>query len=325
MVIFRKISAIVCVVVMAVMIPVSVLSVWAQGQLFNEQRFVQTFAPLVADPEVQLVITAEVSRVIIETADIDAVAGQAFEGLAELGLSEQVVTALGLLQGPAAEGMRSLVYAGTERFVTSPAFASVWEVALEVSHAALLQAATQHSFASSVVTTSSAGEVAIQLSPIVNAVTAELELRGYTFASNLGEVDAEIVVAQSDVLPLLGAVYGVADGVGTWVPLLSVVLAVLAIVLSLHRRATTLQVLIVSAAMAIALLIVCAVMVAVVPGSVTSQAEMAAAIAAVLHQVLGGIRVASWWILALASLGIVAVLLLWRPRKGLANQNLLSP
>lgn len=309
---FRRISSIVCVVLLAILIPISVLGVWAKGQLLNEQRFVATFAPLMSDPEVQLAVTNEVSRIIIEQVDVDAVAAQAFAGLGELGLPDRATAALGLLQGPAAEGMRSLIVGATERFVTSNAFATTWESALQVSHRTLLRVATENHFARGVITTSETGEVAIQLGPIVDAVALELDARGFGFAANVGPVDASFVVAQSDVLPMLAVVYGTAEAVGVWAPIAAVLLAALAVAVSLRRKTTLLHVLMTSFAVSVVLLIICAIVVAVVPGSVTAQPEGAAAIGAVVAQVLGGIRVMSWWIIAFSVAGTLATVVLWR-------------
>ena len=130
----RASAAVVLVLVGALLAPVAVIGTWARAQLVDTDRFVQTFAPLAQKPEVQSFVAKEVTSGIEQSVDIDAMVGDLFSGIAQLDLPPTAARTLPLLEGTAANGVRSLIGNGVETVVESPQFASVWETTLRETH-----------------------------------------------------------------------------------------------------------------------------------------------------------------------------------------------
>ena len=67
----------------------------------------------------------QVTAAIEEQVDIPALTSDVFDGIRALDLPPRAEQALGLLEGPATQGLQSLVSDIVDRVVTSPAFADV--------------------------------------------------------------------------------------------------------------------------------------------------------------------------------------------------------
>lgn len=222
-----------CIIIAAILVPVSIVASWARAELVDQDAFVQTFAPLADDPAVQALIIDQTVIAIDASIDIDGLTGQLFDGIASLGLPPRAGAALDLLRGPAAAGVHSIVTNAITTAVESDAFSSVWERALRLSHSALL--ATVNNDGTGAVAISEKGEIGIQLGPIIVELRQRLIDQGFGFASMIPVIDKTIVVAQSDALVLVNTVYVLAVAVGWWVPLLCLGFFVLGLALARKR------------------------------------------------------------------------------------------
>jgi hypothetical protein len=211
----RTAAAIVLVVVGLLLAPVAVISAWARLELVDTDRFVATFAPLAEEPAVQDYIGDQVTAAIEEQVDIPALTSDVFDGIRALDLPPRAEQALGLLEGPATQGLQSLVSDIVDRVVTSPAFADVWATALRASHRQFVAAIQGDPDAALSIEN---GAVAIQLGPIIEAVKQRLEDRGIGFASAIPVIEKSIVVAKSDSIALVQTVYNLAVAAGPWLP-----------------------------------------------------------------------------------------------------------
>lgn len=231
----RTIIAVLCISLAAILIPFGVLATWAESQLLDEGRFIETFAPLAEHPAIQAEITAQVSDVIDAELDIDGLTDAVFDGVIGLGLPDTASAALNLLRQPAADGVRGAVANGVSQVVASDAFAAAWEQALRVSHRAFIAAASQDANTDNTLTIDSDGTVAIQLAPIIEAVKISLSDRGFAFAAAIPVIQAELPIAQSDALPALALAVTLTTLLGWWLPVISAVLLI-AGVLTAPRR-----------------------------------------------------------------------------------------
>ncbi|KRA23386.1 hypothetical protein ASD65_02375 [Microbacterium sp. Root61] len=218
---WRAFASALCIVVAAILVPVSVVSAWARAELTDESSFVATFAPLATDPTVQAAVTDAVVMLIDDEVDIDATTNALFDGVEELGLGDRAVAALDLLRAPAAAGIHTLLRTGVSTFVSSEAFADVWSAALRESHRALISAVTPAT-PTSALTIDGSGHVSIRLAPIIEAAKAHLLENGIELAAQIPVVDATFVIAQSDALVAVGTVYTLAVTAGVVVPLLCI-------------------------------------------------------------------------------------------------------
>ena len=212
----RTALALILVLVSVILAPVAVLGTWARLQLVDTDRFVQTFAPLAEQPEVQSFVTDQVVDGIEQNIDIDGMVGDVFEGISELDLPPRSLTAISLLEGPAAEGIRSLLGTGVERVVASPQFAQLWELALRETHSRAI--AVIQGDPNAALQLSDDGTLSLQLDAVIREVKQVLVQQGLGFASGIPEIDRAIPILTADSLVLVRTLYQVAVTAGYWLP-----------------------------------------------------------------------------------------------------------
>jgi hypothetical protein len=233
----RTAGAVVLIVVGLLIAPIAVITAWARLELVDTERFVATFAPLAEDPAVQAYIGDQVTAAIEEQIDIPALTSDLFDGIKELNLSPRAEQALGLLEGPATQGLQSLVSGIVDRVVQSDAFADVWATALRASHRAFVAAVQGDPDAALAI--GGNGTVSVQLGPIIEAVKDRLEQQGVGFAANIPVIEKSIVVAQNDAFVLVQTVYTLAVAAGTWLPWITLALLIAGVLVA-RRRSTAL-------------------------------------------------------------------------------------
>jgi hypothetical protein len=229
----RTAGAVVLVVVGLLLAPVAVISAWARLELVDTERFVATFAPLAEDPAVQAYIGDEVTAAIEEQVDIPTLTSDLFDGLGQLDLPPRAADALALLEGPATQGLQSLVSGIVDRVVESDAFADVWATALRASHRQFVAAIQGDPDAA--LSIGGEGTLSVQLGPIIEAVKDRLEQQGVGFASAIPVVDKSIVVAQDSAFVLVQTVYTLAVAAGTWIPWITLALLVAGVLVAKRR------------------------------------------------------------------------------------------
>lgn len=225
--------AVVLIVIGAILAPVAVVASWAKVQLTDTDAFVATYAPLAKDPGVQKYVTDEAVKVIQENVNIPQLTSQVIDGITGLGTGPVATKALDALKAPLAQGIVSLIQTTVGKFVSSDAFAQVWQEALRASHNQLV--ATMQGDPKAAVAIGSDGSVGIQLGPIIDRVKQLLVDQGITFASRIPTVDKTITVAQNSSIPTLQVFYGAAVAAGAWLPWVSLGLLALGVIVARRR------------------------------------------------------------------------------------------
>ncbi|WP_022894167.1 hypothetical protein [Agromyces subbeticus] len=229
----RTATAVVLVVVGLLLAPVAVITAWARLELVDTERFVATFAPLAEDPAVQAYLSDEVTAAIEEQVDIPALTADVFDGIRSLELPPRAEAALGLLEGPAAQGLQTLVGNVVDRVVESPAFADVWASTLRITHRQFVAAMQGDPDAALAI--GGDGSIAVQLGPIVEAVKQRLIDQGVGFAEAIPEVDRSVVIARDDAFVLVRTIYALAVGAGTWLPWIALAFLVAGVLVARNR------------------------------------------------------------------------------------------
>src|SRR6185437_7930494 len=183
---WRAFVSALCIVIAAILVPVSIVSVWARTQLVDEQTFVATLAPLAKDAHVQNLVISEAMDAIDAKVDFNEVTGNVIDGIAGLGLGPRATDALKLLQKPAADGLHNLVQTGITKAVQSDQFADVWATAVRGAHRALVTTATSDGNGAFVLSDQGLG---LKLGPIVEQVKQKLVASGVGAASLIPAVD----------------------------------------------------------------------------------------------------------------------------------------
>jgi hypothetical protein len=224
--------ATVLIVLGAILAPVAIVATWAQVELTDTDRFVAAYAPLAKEEAVQKYVTNEVVTIINSHIDVPALTSDVIDGITSLGTPPAATRALDALKGPAAAGLQSLIQTKVGQFVSSEAFATVWEQALRITHSQFV--ATMQNDPKAAVAVGSDGSIGIQLGPIIEAVKSALVKQGITFADQIPSINRTITVAQSNSIPSIQLAYGVAVAAGAW--LSWVALGLLAIGVLVARR-----------------------------------------------------------------------------------------
>lgn len=217
-----------------VLAPVAVVLGYVKTQLSDTQGFVDTFAPLAESPEVQQAVTAATVVTINDAVDIPALTSDVFGGIESLGLPTSAATALRLLEGPATQGLQSLVATTVASVVESDAFVVVWREALQLSHSQLVS--TLSGDAGALVTISDADAIEVQLGPVIEVVRQRLIDNGIGFASVIPTVDVSIEIAQADGIGQARLAYAAALTLGLWLPWISLALLLGAVAAARRRR-----------------------------------------------------------------------------------------
>ena len=229
----RSIVAGVALALAVLIAPIAAMGTWARLQLVDSDRFVETFAPLAQDPDVQDFVADQVGKAIHEQVDFDAVVGEVFDGLRGLDLPPRAASALSLLQAPAASGLTSLVDGVIHDVVASDQFADIWAQSLRVAHERAV--AIMQNSPDTALQLADDGVLSLDLGVVVDRVKSALAERGVGFADLIPEIDRSIPIAQADALVLVRTLYQIAVAAGFWLPWVVLGLVVLGIVLARNR------------------------------------------------------------------------------------------
>lgn len=229
----RSIVAGIVLALAVLMAPIAAMGTWARLQLVDADRFVATFAPLAADPDVQDFVADQVSAAIQEQVDFSAIVAEVFDGIRELDLPPRASSALSLLEAPAASGLTSLVDGVIHDVVASDQFADIWAQSLRFTHeraVAILQNSPD-----TAVQLADDGVLSIDLGQVVDRVKVVLTERGVGFAELIPEIDRSVPIAQADALVLVRTVYQIAVAAGFWLPWVLLGLVVAGILIARDR------------------------------------------------------------------------------------------
>lgn len=211
------------IVIGIVLAPIALVSGWAVSELSNTDTFVETFAPLGSNDEVQAFLATRVTEAIEEQVDFASLSQSVVSAVVP---NEGAVgaAATDALSGVVEQSLRQLVAGGVTRVVESDAFSDVFTESLRLSHGVIISAL--EGGPDSVVTLGDNGQLGIQIGPIVEAVKESLADGGLSFAAQIPEVDRTVVIMESDTLATVQVAYRIATAVAFWLPWLALALVV---------------------------------------------------------------------------------------------------
>lgn len=222
-----------------VLAPLSVASVWASTELSDADAYVETVAPLADDPAVQRAIANEVTDVIFENLDVEAVTTDALNTLAnQPNVPPRVADVLPGLAIPITNGVESFTRDQVNRLVASPQFAQLWDQVNRVAHE---QVTTLLSGEQGGALSAQGNTITLNLGPIIDEVKTRLVDRGFTLASKVPSIDKSFVLVQSDSISQAQGFYSLLNTLGVWLPVAVLVLFVAGVVLARDRRRALLK------------------------------------------------------------------------------------
>ena len=107
---WRAVTATTLIVIGCLLAPIAVVAVWADDQISDTDRYVETVAPLADDPAVQAAVTDSITEQVFTYVDVEALTKQALAALNQQGVSPQVTGQLDALSAPLANAVEGFVH-----------------------------------------------------------------------------------------------------------------------------------------------------------------------------------------------------------------------
>ncbi|GAA3506743.1 hypothetical protein GCM10019016_138580 [Streptomyces prasinosporus] len=283
----RGAGASVLLVLTLLLAPFAVVAAWVQDTVTDTDRYVRTVAPLAADPAVQEALTDRLTTRVVTALDVEAITDSLGEALADAGAPPRVVEGAEALAGPLRSAATDVVHRTVDGVVGSDTFQQAWEGSNRRAHAAVVAMLTGEREGA----ISTAGDaVVLDLGAVVDRVRERLVDAGFERAAAIPDTDRTVTLLRTEKLEQAQDAMLLLDVVGVWLPVLTAVLAALAVWTAVrHRLMLLITALGVAATMAV-LLVALAVLRRVYLDSVPEAALPPDAAAAVFDTFLRFLR-----------------------------------
>ena len=229
----RRISAWVLVVLASILIPVSVISVWAIRTVTNTDQYVATMAPLARNPVIVDRLAARATDALFSTHTVQNKVTQELPPKAKP------------LVAPVVNAVHTYVEGLAVKIFSSPKFGRLWDTLNRHSHDAVINILTgkktplQSKF-------TRGGAIVLNLSPALNNVIAAADSHGVTLFNPLRSVSGQsnglsfTIVSQQQVSKFSG-VFNLIVKLKWIIPVIALVLAILSVVIAMEHRKTLLR------------------------------------------------------------------------------------
>ena len=233
---WRSLVSATLIVLACVLAPLAVTSVWADRQISETDRYVETVTPLADDPAVQASVTDRVTEAVLDYMNVSALTAEVIDALASSrDLSPRATAALQALRTPLNNGIESFISSTVSRIVASDAFAQAWVEANRVAHEGIVQLLSGEQGGA---VSAQDDEITLNLAPVIAQVKQALLDQGYTAAERIPEVDTSFVLMTSDAVTTAQNGYSLLETLGYWLPVLTFLLLGLGVYVARgHRRA----------------------------------------------------------------------------------------
>ena len=225
---WRRIVAVVLVVIAMLLAPLVLEVAWMNHDLLNVDNYVSTVAPLASNPGVQTAVARNLTDQLWNRVDVS---GQ---------LSGVLPSWAQVFAGPLSNTLKGYAYQATHAAVSSKAFATVWERANRTAHNQVRNVLLGSPGGA---VKSSNGEVSLDLSPLADQIKATLDSKGIHALDSvaLPPGSATFVIFRSATLAKAQKTVKVLHSLSVALPLLLIAAWAGAIAVSLRRRRTILQ------------------------------------------------------------------------------------
>jgi hypothetical protein len=195
----------------AVLLPLSVLSVWTHGVVSDTDKYVETVTPLADDDVVKAAAVKELER---EALQLAATSGTTLP-----------------------PGTDEVVHLVVQRAVDSPTFRTAWVQANRIAHEQLVAVLEDRSSP----LLDDEGRVTVELGTVFSAIAHNLAAQGLVDADRVANIDASFALMDADRLTKARRAYDTLDTLGFWLPLVWAALVLLTLLLAHRRLASTVK------------------------------------------------------------------------------------
>lgn len=224
----RRIIVALLLIVACVLAPLSVLAVWTRTTLLDSDEYVSTVAPLAKNEAIIDAAAANITAALVSETDVEAKVKEALPPRAEF------------IAPAVASSLETVVNDLAVRVLSSDRFQAVWERANRRAHDQVVDVLTGNG--GRTITTTN-GEVAVNLGPVVERVRTRLDSLGIDVfsAADAERVSPRFVVFQSDDLESAQSLTDLLQKGAVVLPIVTLLLFAAAIASSRNRRKTVLH------------------------------------------------------------------------------------
>ena len=231
----RGIISWVLIVLASLLIPISVISVWAIRTVTNTDQYVLTMAPLARNPVI-----------------IDQLANRTTDALFSSHTVQNKVT--GLLPAkakplvvPITNQVKAYVHGLALKFYESPAFGKLWDLLNRHTHEAVVDI-LEGKTSPALERLEKGGAIVVNVSPALNNIVDQLNQRGVTLFNPVKAITSEggkglgITIVSKQQVDKYSGLFNTIVDLGWAVPIAALVLGVLSIAVAVNRRKALLRV-----------------------------------------------------------------------------------
>ncbi|MGW0811785.1 hypothetical protein ACWD00_00770 [Streptomyces viridiviolaceus] len=222
----RQVGASLLLLLALLLAPAAVVAAWVQDTVSDTDRYVETVAPLASEPAVQAVVTDRITDRVVDDVDVEAVTDALAKALQDTGAPPRVVEGADALAAPLHSAVNTVVDRIVSRVVAGDAFQQAWEGANRRAHAAVLNVLTGDGEGA---VRAEGGAVRLDLGEVVDQVQERLVDAGFDKAAAIPDTNRTITLFEAEELGKAQETMRLLDVLGVWLPVLTVVLAVLAV------------------------------------------------------------------------------------------------
>ncbi|MGV9255250.1 hypothetical protein [Streptomyces sp. NPDC003697] len=229
----RSVVASVLLVLTLVLAPLALVAAWVHQEVFDTDRYVETVAPLASDTDVQNAVINRLTTRVVDQVDVQAITASLSKAIADAGAPPRVADASEQLAGPLRSAVTDVVHRIVSKVVTSDVFDQAWVQANRRAHAAVVNMLTGNRTGA---LRAQGDTVQLDIGVVIDQVKQRLVDAGFKKASDIPSPDRTVTLFQTDKLSRAQDAMRLLNIVGTWLPVLTVVLAVLTVWAAPARR-----------------------------------------------------------------------------------------
>jgi len=224
---WRNAGAGVLIVIGVLLFALAVSAVWLNRTIMDENRFVDTLAPLAQETSIQDYVASSATKAIFDNVDIEMYVRQAMQPLPP--------EAQAFLATPITVSIQNFVRDAATKVVRSPQFYEVWVKMLRVAHKTFIAAITDKS---SGAIQKQGGTITLDVSVLVDQIKAALTDRGLGFVNkvNLPISTQQITLYDSPAIAQLGTLIQFMNAAAYVLPLLALALLAGGVALAANHR-----------------------------------------------------------------------------------------
>lgn len=231
---WRSIVFVVLVTVGAVLAPLAVVATWANDEVGDTDRFMETVEPLASDPAVQSALAARITEEINQYIDAEEVTEEALTALSGQDfVPPRAAVVLPSLAVPLSSAIESFIRTRVDQVIQSDTFEQAWVEAMRLSHEQMVAVLTGDTPDAIEIAD---GAVTIDIGTFVASVKEILIADGFSFATRIPQVSATFTVFQADNIGTGQKIFGWLETTALILPILALLLLFAAVMVARNRR-----------------------------------------------------------------------------------------